>query len=246
LNINYEFNFSFLIVHFSFLKDRWQSGYIISGSQINLMIKNILNFFLFSCVVSITFCGCKKSSQPIHYVISDEIKQWYLYQKGSYWIYQNENTLQIDSTSISKDPSFWQDNFYKDDGSLGAITDHIDISYDGNVLQTCNITPGEVEISTREAGYHKIAFLSNIEEGKKLILSEYTYEYIHHYDSLAIYNQYFHDVRQTRFSSSLNSNGTDSLALNLFFARHIGLIKLTQSRSGTDTTWSVIRYHPIQ
>jgi len=194
-------------------------------------------------IVILFFTGCKKSSQPSHDVIPDEIKQWYLYQKDSYWVYQNDQTPQIDCVYISKDPSLWQENFLKDDGSIYAIKDHLDISYEGNVFQSCNIDSHVVEIGTPES-QRNTAFNANILEGHKYIDRNDTFEFVHHYDSLNIDNHYFRDVRQTRYSTIMNNNKT--FAVTFFLARHIGLIRINKSISGIDTTWSVIRYHPIQ
>jgi len=70
------------------------------------------------------------------------------------------------------------------------------------------------------------------------------FEYVQHFDSLAIDNHYFHDVRQTRFSTVLSNS--DTLTHTFYVARHVGLIRLIQTRSGVDTTWSLVRYKSIQ
>jgi hypothetical protein len=196
----------------------------------------ILGLFL-----PLLFVSCKKTTNPNYVVISDEMKQWFLYQKGSYWIYQNDKTLQIDCTYITKDPSFWQSKFIKDDGSIGAIIDHIDISYIGNVYQSCNISSEGADIN------RDLAFNTNMVDGRKYQLDQYSvFQYIKHYDSLAINNHYFKNVNQTRYATATNNNGTDTLATTFFFAKYFGLIRFSQNRSGTDTTWNVVRYHIVQ
>ena len=208
--------------------------------------QKFIRVIIYSLLISLFLISCKKNTTTIHYTIPDEMKQWYLYQNGSYWIYQNDKTPQIDCTYISKDPNIWQNPFYLDDGSIGSITDYIGIGYNGNILVDSEITPGEVVISTRDAGSGNIAFLSNILEGEKYDLTGEVYKYIHHFDSLAINNHFIKDVRQTRFAFPMNISGTDSLALTFYFARHIGLIKIIQSKSNIDTTWSLVRYHIVQ
>src|SRR5450830_522384 len=45
-------------------------------------------FLLYSC----------KSDR--HYSISEDMKPWFAYQKGSYWIYQDDSTKSIDTTTV--------------------------------------------------------------------------------------------------------------------------------------------------
>jgi hypothetical protein len=189
----------------------------------------------------LSFFGCKKSSSSIEEVIPDEIKQWYLYQTGSYWIYKNEQTLQNDSTYIKQAPSFRQEYFYRDDGSIHGIEDHIDVSYSSKFLKSSDIAPEDVDVNTFIEGI--IEFNSNMILGQKYQIDG-IFEYVRHFDSLSIDNQYFHDVRQTRFSTVLNNS--DTLTHTFYVARHVGLIRLIQTRSGVDTTWSLVRWHAVQ
>ncbi len=58
----------------------------------------------------ISISSCKK--ELAHYPISDDMKQFFAYQKGSYWIYQNDSTMMLDSTYVWLYHSTDHDNFY--------------------------------------------------------------------------------------------------------------------------------------
>jgi hypothetical protein len=56
--------------------------------------------FLFLIFILMGCSTCHDSSSTI----PDDMKQWYLFQKGSYWICQNDKTHETDSTYFYKDP----------------------------------------------------------------------------------------------------------------------------------------------
>jgi hypothetical protein len=209
-----------------------------------IKLKNeIVLLWLF--LVFLMVAGCKKTSEPGHSIISDDMKSWYLYQQGSYWIFENNKSSKTDCTFINKEPLFWQENLYKDDGSLRAIIDHFVISYNGNIFQFCGIDPEEVELNVQEAD-HLPMFYTNITVGRKY--SDYydVFEYVSHYDSIQIADHYFKDVRKTKFSCLMSDNSPDSFAVTFFVAKNIGIISLNKVIAGIDTTWNVIRYHAVQ
>ena len=69
--------------------------------------------------------GCKKKHVVTEY-IPPELKEYALFQPGSFWIYRNEVTGATDSTYISKKPEF---TYYS-------------VGYDAITTEICNIFYG--------------------------------------------------------------------------------------------------------
>ncbi len=198
---------------------------------------------IYSLLVSFLLISCNKKTEQVHFIIPDEMKQWYLYQKGSYWIFQNETNQHTDSTYINKDPEFWQErNGENADGSFSDLIDHIGYSFNNSFLKGCDIISWECEFYPfLDLGTY--AFMSFINEGQKFRGDGFLFEYIQHFDSISINNNIFKNVRRTKLS--VRSNG-DTLAFTYYFARNIGLIKYIKSYTGIDSSWSLLRWHPVQ
>lgn len=49
------------------------------------------------------FAACQKDDEPIpHYPLEQDKKDWGYFEKGSYWIYQNDSTLEVDTVRVDK------------------------------------------------------------------------------------------------------------------------------------------------
>ena len=83
------------------------------------------NFILIILILfSILITSCKKKQAVVTDYIPSELKEYALFQPGSFWIYKNENTGKIDSTYISKKPEF----------------DNYSASYDNNTItELCQV-----------------------------------------------------------------------------------------------------------
>jgi hypothetical protein len=190
----------------------------------------------------ILISACNKNKIN-HKTIPDDLKQWYLYQQGSYWIYQNNKTSKIDCTYISAPPIFSQGKLERDDGSIYEIDDNIGIDFNSNLIHSCSIDPDEVFIMTYPITTNYL-YLSAYEKGVKFTNYDDAYEYVTDYDSLLINNQYFHNVRCTRDWSGLTCG--DTTIYTFFYSQHLGLISLNKNYGKYDTTWNLIRFHPLQ
>jgi hypothetical protein len=189
--------------------------------------------------------GCKKSSSPTYYAVPDDLKQWYLYQKGSYWVYTNNQSSKIDCTFLSKDPKYWDEYFFLDDKSVGAITQHIDSYYESPLFQICNIVHYQVNLATSYS-YINYVYINNIREGEQWKEDEYhTFEYIGFYDTIQIQDNIYNNVRETKYEF-LTSNMQDTYSLTTFFAKNIGVIRITKKFGSVDTTWNILRYNVKQ
>jgi hypothetical protein len=183
--------------------------------------------------------GCNKKPKVDHYTISDEIKQWYLFQKGSYWIYINDVTQKTDSTYINEIPEFAETWAHPENG---PIVDNYTIYFKDSFLLESSVSPFNIGLLSYH-GSAGLAFVPSVGEGKMFFIDSGIYEYIHHYDSIFLNNQTFYDIRHTRSSGP---TGMDTLKFDYYFSKFIGLIKFGYSRGEKDTTWSLLRYHVVQ
>jgi hypothetical protein len=203
-------------------------------------MKIIVIVFL-SCFI-LFFVSCKKEDQ--NYYVQDSFKEWALFNKGSYWIYLNENNNKLDSCFIKYSPiDYLYSENYGYTPNKGGIYYEI-ISY--NVI---NIA--EFFLSARiddsyllcegEVGHD---FINSYQVSANISqkISE-TCNVIKRYDTLVINNNQFYNVIYIRDSvpSYINNHSSYSVS-NYFFARNIGLIKVATR----DSTWSLIRWHTIQ
>jgi hypothetical protein len=190
--------------------------------------------------------GCKKK-EPRHYTISDELKQWYLYQRGSYWIYWNESTNILDSTYVEIDPAYSTYHSTVSDDVVDTY-DHISNKYEGAFVQGFAIDPSEVSchlnfLNNSSAEY---AYLTNVIEGSYIDISGDRFEYVKHYDTLTFNGITFENVRYTKCSRKYIQKISNSIVLHFYCAKNIGLIKFRFEYNGQDTTWSLLRFHVIQ
>jgi len=64
-----------------------------------IKMKTLINILVVLVVAYVDF-GCSKKSKT--YYISDTTKEYFSYQKGSYWIYSNDSTSQRKNISHIK------------------------------------------------------------------------------------------------------------------------------------------------
>jgi hypothetical protein len=187
--------------------------------------------------------SCKKSKNPDHYTISDDLKQWYLYQKGSFWIYKNENTQQIDSLFILNSPTYNQEPIGEnDDGSLDAIIDHLTWGYNNSFLWASDLSYDQFLVYNAPYDFN-YAFRTFVLEGQRFPLDG-LYEYVKHYDSINVNNYFFKNVRLTKYSHASLSG--DSITFTFYFSKNIGLIKYIRNQAGIDSVRTLLRWHVVQ
>jgi hypothetical protein len=210
---------------------------ISSKSRIAILVPGILIIF---CMLFPA--ACKKSSEPFYSVIPADIRENFLFQKGSYWIYQNNLSGRVDSVRIEKDPEFGKETIYNDDGTVAGYDDRAAFNYVGSIIHSCSIMTSTVYVSTT-VSYPSIDYFTSMVPGRS-----YPYNgivsYVQHLDSLKINDRTYYDIKHL-MHSVVFTNG-DSAIVNALFSRHTGMIQLTSGLNGHDTTWSLLRYHVIQ
>lgn len=202
------------------------------------LTERFLGVLLGLCLIS---PGCSKDEYE-HYVFSDTFLGWVDFERGSYWIYRNENSGKTDSASI------WQRTFSTSDEekSNGYYFDCISGKYKSGFLQSF-ILQSKPEFESAEIETQDTLLPGALRTGA-VYNQEYewnggTFTEYSPIDTLVLNGKTYLNVRHTR---SRLITGPDSLIREYYFARHIGLIRYRQQYRNTDSVWSVLRYNVTQ
>jgi hypothetical protein len=184
--------------------------------------------------------SCNKEETE-HIRVSNEFKRWTVFPNGSYWIFQNDSTLAIDSVFVQGNPRFLDVPAY---GSKDNFTlETIEMSYSSVFLSSTSQNVGQGGRETyyirmynnsimpliASSGDNFISYIPSGNEGNTLmILSLFSTYYIG--------QEQYHPVVSTQYSGS-------GKKWTCWFARDIGLIKVTGENTNPDFSWSLLRYH---
>ena len=205
------------------------------------MKRNLKLFFIFSLIPFLLIEGCKKKDKVV-YNIPSYIKQYSLFQAGSYWIYKNNKTGLMDSCFISMPPII---SFNDLTGTNTALWETFNISYNSSFIAESWYMLDEYHLGLRSN--HDVVCLSG---------NSVTPGYFHKYSGSLIFSNLFifdtlmvdsvkhFNVLKTGYSEILNTSDTSNYFF--YFEKQVGLIKLVHYRTGKDTTWNLIRYHAVQ
>jgi hypothetical protein len=193
-------------------------------------------FFIFLCFY---ITGCSKHKAIPTDTVPGDFIPWYVYQKGSYWVYKCNKKLSFDSTYINTGPDYWQF-----ESQNGYIIDHITYDLNNKNIVGIDMTSA-YGVLLSFCGTQIYAFLQFVNEGGRYNNYDRHYQYIKHYDSISINNRVFYNVRNTRMTF-LYLNNRDSVVDSIWYACHVGLIKATTSLMDIDTTWVLTKYHAVQ
>ncbi|MDP1622753.1 MAG: hypothetical protein Q8M08_10500 [Bacteroidales bacterium] len=200
------------------------------------IIKIIIGILVFMIVYS-----CRKD-EPKHYYISDAFKRWTVFKKGSYWIFQNDSTLAFDSVFVKENPTsidvpspFSKDNF---------TLEQIDMSYSSKFFYSSMIT---LEYSGQQATF----YISTYNFGSYMLIASSFDNFIPYYGNTqegSVYQVLSSDsvfyLGLQKFYNVVSAQHTiNKKSLTCWFARDIGLIKVTGENTNPDYSWSLLRYH---
>jgi hypothetical protein len=209
-------------------------------------IRHEINLSLFIFLGCLLF-SCKK--EPEFYPISDNFKGWFLFQNGSYWVFQNDSTGTLDSVYLTSTPkSYRVPGSQKSDPILEAIF----VQYHSSFFEAIDVVSG---ISGND--YLSVIFFSTTNEILGLIYNlpvpgTYSRLYLGKgilFQNLLFYPNFelniknYNSVYQTR-CTNINNYRTDTY--NFYFAKNVGLIKLSGTWNDTTRSWSLIRHSVIQ
>jgi hypothetical protein len=184
--------------------------------------------------------GCKKKQVVTEY-IPNELKEYALFQPGSFWIYRNEITGGTDSTYISNKPEFTYHSEGYDDYTIPEICH---LLYDGSFFISTQLEPHRYYIFINRYEFEAIQPTSFVPNQIINLYGGATLRYFPLIDSMTINNNTFHDVFVTQHQFiSLTS---DTFTNTSYFVKKIGLIKFNRKIANADTTWHILNYHAIQ
>jgi hypothetical protein len=184
--------------------------------------------------------SCNKEETE-HIRVSGEFKRWTVFPNGSYWIFKNDSTLEIDSVFVQGNPKFLDVPAYSSKDNFTLET--IEMSYSSIFLSSTsqNVGQGGKEIYylriyknsimplIASSGDNFISFLNSESKGYTLlILSLFSTYYIG--------LEKFYPVVSTQYSASEKK-------WTCWFAKDIGLIKVSGENTNPDFSWSLLRYH---
>ena len=206
--------------------------------------KSFINYLFILTLLGMT--DCKKRSSPEYYYISNDLKQLFLYQYGSYWIYKNDKSVLVDSIYINQNPKMWQERIINDDSTITAYIDYIQISFNGKTFQSSVISYRGVALLF-SGGVGTSYYYPVFPQGQLIVFGpDASYEYVDHFDSLLINNHYYFDVMHTKAAYTVVDYAHDTNRFEMYFARHQGLLKITKTVAGIDTTWTLLNCHAVQ
>jgi len=181
--------------------------------------------------------SCKKK-EPEKIYIPEEVKQFTVFQSGSYWIYRNESKGELDSCFINESPNF----MYEDLTNLGAnLWETFNIQYHGSLI---------IESWYMFDQYHMGFSLNNdvmclsgssLVPGYSIKLEESKlFKNIGIIDTLIIYNTKYYNVFNTEYDQI--SKAGDTVKFLCYFEKNIGLIKFVNRNKGEELVWNLVRY----
>ena len=203
--------------------------------------------------------SCKKSIP--YYPVSDDMKQFFVFQKGSYWIYKNDSTNLIDSTYIN---SIYSVN--DDDGYPGIRREIINLYLNSKFLSDFEVGyfcpgPNCLTIATRLDPHFPLdeietngpfAYFSGWQPNKDIVSKECVSGWLFRYStfpSVTIANNTYQNIIYSRIIT------TDSTSTNkyfysreIYFAKNIGIIKFFEKSKyfNIQRSFSLSRYKIIQ
>jgi hypothetical protein len=201
------------------------------------MLKNIRIILII--ISSFVLVSCQKKETT--YQIQNSFKEWVLFQKGSYWIYSDKKNNKIDSSYILYGPN------------ENIIDPSVDQPY--QVISYSQLHIGSFIIyATANDSYFMnqkgisagVRIISNsVVSGNSNSVTK-TCWVIERFDSLMLENNIFYNVIHVRDTNSENINYPESLALDYYIAKKIGVIKVSLKTNQVDSTLTLLRWHVIQ
>jgi hypothetical protein len=182
----------------------------------------------------------KKQSASTEYIPST-LKDYSIFQLGSYWLYKNEITGNYDSTYIADGLSFTYN--HEGDNDYSSILECCTIHYSGSFLQETYVTPTAYTLFFKGLQLEAIDPSSFFPNHVFEIDPETNLTNISTLDSMTIYNNKFYAVFITKWQRIRSY--TDTLRCISYFVKKIGLVRFERYENRTDTIWNLMNYHII-
>ena len=215
-----------------------------------------MKYTLYLCLFVVLFASCKKVT---NYGISDGMKEYFAYKAGSYWIYKNDSTGLIDSSSITS-----YTHVYDNTELTGIKRELISMNFNSNFLSLTFIC----YVSCGGPDYYTVS--SKLLTGSGQIVSGEGVAYDPHWaantkiipdcwtglifsyktfptdtiDNIPYQNVIYSELR------SIDSSSTNPLLYirKIYFAKHIGIIKYYELYPyyHVNRSYKLLRYKVVQ
>jgi len=212
-----------------------------------LLIKQNTLVIICCLIVLSLVSGCRKKNSTTTY-IPDQLKEYSVFQAGSYWVYRNETNSQIDSCYILTAPFHDYINLTEMEG--GSILEFYCNVFGGSLIQETIISPTKNDVVFRNGflgGDESPCLMSaSFRAGFVDASIPYVFKNLEYFDSLSINNKMYYQVIHTQWKLTTTWSSDDTVTSEYFIAKSVGFIKLYQKQNTIGTTWSLLRYHVLQ
>jgi hypothetical protein len=193
-----------------------------------ILLCSILCFLLISC----------KKQTPTVYYINDSFKKWTLFQKGSFWIFYNEQSNNIDSIYISETPTSW----YSPAEPIAIQYILIKLSNSFLIQYLISSGPNDPVLSVEDIySTDRNVFCYAQIVGSSIYASP-TCKLVEKLDKYVINNNMFFNVIHTRDSNFVKP----IITKDYYFVQNIGMVQYSIKTTSSDSTWSILRWHIVQ
>jgi hypothetical protein len=191
-------------------------------------------------IVFLISLGCSKKSGYNEYIPA-QLKQYSVFQVGSYWVFKNESTGTIDSSYLLNPPVYLYNDPVNDPPQNRYET--CDIYFGGTFLSHSQTSTSHYSIGFQN-GKGSICLYSNFQPGYTLDNDYFhTFTNLNYIDSMVVNNRTFYQVMNTQYKF-WNHLG-DTTTYTYYIAKSTGLIKFTLDKNHQDTSWSILRCRVI-
>ncbi len=211
--------------------------------------RKIINIITIIFILN-TSLFCKKEAK--HYSIPEDFKQCCLFKKGSYWTYIEDSLKILDSTFIINSPSYAI--VKTGEGKYDPTIEQYNISFISKILLYQTIRGSlkghdDLFIALNDSAF-SIGLVYNLPNNIK-------YEYygaptngyitkIKLYDSVEINGKSYYDILQTVYKGENYIYPYIFDSINFYYAKNLGLIKITGEWNSHKHSWSIVRIHAIR
>jgi len=177
-------------------------------------------------------CKCKDDGVPTLY-LSQESKDYCLYQPGSWWVYQSEQSLQYDTLKIT---GVQNEILFSKNTNQNFERYKISIE----IKQLLGVKAIELETGDRESnlyakhngGSSDMLYFDSPSYTKDSISDGPYWKYTEYVDSLSIKNETYHSIKYFSSFKLIEYK-------NIYWAKHIGIIKLEKPNG---EIWNLVNY----
>jgi hypothetical protein len=203
-------------------------------------------YFLIALIIGLASCSKKTDN----WNIPDEFQSWCRYREGSYWIYRNEKTQQIDCTYVTQ----YTSGTYPHYGDEDKITYYFDLEESditGSFLSKIYTESASKNFAVMSVSGKYLSGILNF--STDLLANPKYYKASYHGTSSGVVAVYpkqevngnsFGNVYHYRTESQTWDG--DSVITDGHLVKNIGLILYKKRIDQVDTTWTLVRWHVKQ